>query len=252
VAYYDLVFDQTTDAEVVFLEGIAHRHGTPGKQVLEPGCGSGRLVHALTRRGWSVAGFDIEPKALAYAKARLPEAKRMSTELSIGRFDDFRARRGRFDLAHCLYSSLLHATEPGRAERHLQLVCEALRVGGIYALGLHLAEYDRTEPIRERSDCRREGLRVIYTLRHDLPDPVSRLQPMRCRLTVRDAGSDRVRRLESRWNFRTYNERELRRLLRSEPRLRLVATHDFHHDLDRLNQGPSASIDRVLVLKRIR
>lgn len=279
VAYYDLIFDQTTQEEVAFLEGIVERHGhgapsgraalhqdgaqrqlgaRPGRagralpRVLEPGCGSGRLVAALAERGWSVTGFDIEPRALGFAKARVKGTARRRIALSLGRFDAFQAPRAHFDLAHCLYSTLLHATAPGEAERHLQRVCSALRVGGLYVIGLHLTEYDRTEPIRERADCRRRGLRVIYTLRHDLPDRATRLQPMRCRLSVRRAGSQSVRRLESRWNFRTYDERELRQLLCSEPRFRLVATHDFHHDLHSLNEGRHATFDRVLILKRTR
>jgi len=321
VEYYDIVFDQTTDQEVAFMEGIAGRHGTSGRRVLEPGCGSGRLVAAMARRGWSVTGFDIEPRALEYARTRIlplehdmqrqrsraasragpgsrpgippetrpgarsgarsarPMAELGSVRLCNARFDDFRVPAASFDLAHCLYSTLLHATAPGEAERHLRLVTDALRVGGLYVLGLHLTDYRRTEVIRERADCRRGSTRVIYTLRHGLPDRRLRIQPMRCRLTVREGASDRKRlggtsrhqrdtsisrtrngraksisdsprRLESNWNFRTYDDRELGTLLRSEPRLRLIATHDFHHDLQALNEGRDATFDRVLVLRR--
>lgn len=251
VLYYDIVFSQTTPQEVEFLETIAVRHGTGGRRALEPGCGSGRLVEALCKRGWRVHGFDIQPQALQFARRRLKRLRcRRPATLALGRFDRFRAPRDSFDLAHCLYSTLLHATRPGEAERHLQLVTDSLRVGGLYVLGLHLVEYGRREPIRERADCRRGGTRVIYTLRHGAPDRRTRLQPMRCRLAVRTLRSQEVLRLESRWNFRTYDERQLRALLRCEPRLHLVATHDFHHDPEALNEGPRATFDRVLVLRR--
>lgn len=266
VEYYDVVFDQTTREEVTFLEGIAARHGTDGRRVLEPGCGSGRLVAAMARRGWSVTGFDLEPTALEFARARLarsrsaraPSRRHGAVRLMVGRFDRFRVADESIDLAHCLYSTLLHATAPGEAERHLRLMADALSPGGLYVVGIHLTDYRRREPIRERADCRRGRLRVIYTLRHGVPDRARRLQPMRCRLAVRrDAAVRRsrphpVRRLESTWSFRTYDERELGVLLASEPRLELVTTHDFHHDLDSRNEGRDATFDRVLILRKRR
>ena len=130
VAYYDLIFDQTTQEEVAFLEGIVERHGhgapsgraalhqdgaqrqlgaRPGRagralpRVLEPGCGSGRLVAALAERGWSVTGFDIEPRALGFAKARVKGTARRRIALSLGRFDAFQAPRAHFDLAPPCY-----------------------------------------------------------------------------------------------------------------------------------------------------
>jgi len=259
VLYYDIVFSQTTRQEVEFLERMVSTHGTGGRRVLEPGCGSGRLVAAMGARGWTVHGFDIEPRALEFARARvqrLVDDRRRrgqaKVRLSLGRFDHFKARANSFDLAHCLYSTLLHATRPGEAEAHMVRMADALRIGGLYVLGIHLTDYRRREPIRERADCRRGSTRVIYTLRHDPPQRATRLQPMRCRLTVRSARSDGVQRLESTWNFRTYDERELRALLACEPRLRLVATHDFNHDPDALNEGRGATFDRVLVLRRER
>jgi len=251
VRYYDIVFGQTTAEEVVFLERLVERHGTDGRALLEPGCGSGRLVLAMARRGWRVHGFDIEPRALLFARARLRRAGVRAT-LAPGRFDRFRMAPRSIDLAHCLYSTIQHATNDGEAERHLRLVCNALRVGGLYVLGLHVADYRRREPIRERAACARGGIRLIYTLRHEPPERASRSQAMRCRLAVRHGPRGPVRRLESRWSFRTYDDRQLRALVASERRFRLVATHDFHHDADSLNEGRGASFDRVLVLRRER
>lgn len=251
VLYYDIVFDQTTAQEVRFLEQVAERHGTGGRALLEPGCGSGRLVAAMARGGWRVRGFDIQPQALRFARARLRRS-RLRAHLSIGRFDRFRAAPRSIDMAHCLYSTIQHATTPGEPERHLALVCDALRTGGLYVIGLHVADYRRREPLRERAACRRGSVRLIYTLRHGPPDGASRLQEMRCRLAVRRARSHEVRRLETHWHFRTYDRGQLRALIASEPRFRLVATHDFHHDADQLNEGRDATFDRVLVLRRER
>ena len=48
--YYDIVFDVDTSKEADFLEVVCARHGgTRGKRVLEPACGSGRLLVELDR-----------------------------------------------------------------------------------------------------------------------------------------------------------------------------------------------------------
>ena len=252
--YYDVVFDQTSEDEVRFLEAVAARHGLglgPGtRRVLEPACGSGRLLQRMALRGWRVSGFDIRPEALRFAARRLAKAG-AKARLATGRFDRFRVPGGPFHLAHCLYSSLQHATEPEEAPRHLRLVCDALQVGGIYVLGLHLSDYRRRTPILERANCRRDGLRVTYSLRHGAAERATRLQPMRCRLAVTHPDGRR-RRLESTWSFRTYDRSELQQLLASEPRLRLAATYNFHHDPEWRNEGPRATFDRVLVLRRER
>ena len=51
--YYDLVFDADTRREADFLETMHARHARrskPGRRVLEPACGSGRLLVEMARR----------------------------------------------------------------------------------------------------------------------------------------------------------------------------------------------------------
>jgi len=53
--YYDIIFDADTQKEADFLEALLQRH-VPGKKgrILEPACGSGRIMAELGRRGHSV------------------------------------------------------------------------------------------------------------------------------------------------------------------------------------------------------
>ena len=50
--YYDAIYDVDTDLEADFLEAAYERHATAGRarRVLEPACGSGRLVAAMAAR----------------------------------------------------------------------------------------------------------------------------------------------------------------------------------------------------------
>ena len=72
--YYDLVFDTDTHEEADFLEAVVERHSRRGRaRVLEPACGSGRLVVELARRGWRVTGTDLSLPMLEYGRERLAE-----------------------------------------------------------------------------------------------------------------------------------------------------------------------------------
>ena len=60
--YYDIVYADYTKKESRFIEGIVQRHCPQIKgplRVLEPACGSGRLLESMALRGHHVAGFDF-------------------------------------------------------------------------------------------------------------------------------------------------------------------------------------------------
>ena len=157
--YYDVVFDADTPAEADFLEGAARRFGrSGGRRVLEPACGTGRLVRALARRGWWAAGFDASPSMLAYARTELHSAG-LPARLFQARLEEF-AARAHFDLVHCLLGSFRYLGDGRDARAHLRAVAGALRPGGLYVLGLHLADLGAPSPTRERWVGERGGLRV--------------------------------------------------------------------------------------------
>jgi SAM-dependent methyltransferase len=247
--WYDLVFDADTEREADFLEEILEVHGeSPGRRVLEPACGSGRLVAELARRGWQVSGFDASDAMLEHARERLA-AEGLAARLTRGRLEEVRVR-GRFDLAHCLVSTFKYVLDEEGARAHLAGVARALRPGGLYVLGLHLTEYASSRMQCERWVVEEDGLRVVCTTRTWPADRRRRRERMRTRLTVTEGA--RVRRTETNWEFRTYGPRQLRALLRSVPELELVAVHDFHYDLDltRELEGGRGVNDAVLVLRR--
>jgi ubiquinone/menaquinone biosynthesis C-methylase UbiE len=56
------------------LEALARRHGLSGRRVLDVGCGTGKSLLPLVRRGYDGAGCDVSAGMLARARAALPEA----------------------------------------------------------------------------------------------------------------------------------------------------------------------------------
>jgi SAM-dependent methyltransferase len=255
---YDIVFDAGSHDEARFLEAVHRRHATSsGRRALEPACGSGRLVVELARRGWDVTGFDLNAAMIAYARARIArERGRARARRGFGRarivrgdMADFRVR-GRFDLAHCLVSTFKYLLDERSARSHLTCIARALEPGGIYALGFHLSEYASRSRSRERWIGRRGATSVVCNTQVWPPDRRARLEDVRARLLVREHG--RERRTETRWRFRTYDEREVVRLFRSVPELEHVATYDFGYDADRPRDWPDDQLDCVFILRRRR
>lgn len=248
--YYDIIFDADTPREADFLEAVWRRHAGPGRgrRVLEPACGSGRLVFELARRGWRVEGFDASVPMLDYARDRLAAAG-LRARLWPDRLQDFAAPgAGGYDLAHCLVSTFKYLLSEADARACLQRVADALRPGGIFVLGLHLSDYARTRPDHERWVAAREGVEVVCNTRTWPADRQSRLENLRTRLRVRRAGHTQTQ--ETRWQFRTYDTRQLRALLRTVPELEQVACHDFTHDPAAEFRLDGRHLDVVLVLRR--
>ena len=131
--YYDLVFDTGTAEEADFLEGAHRRYGkTRGKRVLEPACGSGRLVVEMAKRGWNVTGFDLSEPMLDHGRKRLRGAKRKA-RLGLGRLESFEYRQP-FDLAHCLICTFKYVLDEQGARGHLSSVARALKMWSICRL----------------------------------------------------------------------------------------------------------------------
>ncbi|MEQ9365231.1 MAG: class I SAM-dependent methyltransferase [Leptospirales bacterium] len=287
--YYDIIFDADTTIEADFLEAACERYGpAPAgekkagrRRVLEPACGSGRLVLEMAARGWQVTGVDLSKPMLEYARNRLrkppvraPRLSRAALEKQVtlkqANMADFRVA-GDFDLAHCLVSSFKYLASEADARSHLECVARALKADGIYVLGLHLSEYEDRRTSRERWAGERDGVHVTCVIEGWPPETRKRQERVRSRLTVRPAddtgrnpgakkksaakankqpGAATILRNETNWTFRTYDDRQLQRLIRSVPELELVAVHDFSYRLDRLHTLDDEQLDTVLILRR--
>ncbi len=252
--YYDLIFDTDTAREADFLERMAAEHLAPrarrALRVLEPACGSGRLVVELARRGQRVAGFDASAPMLAYARERLA-SEGLRAKLFEARMESFElpaAFRGTCDLAHCFVSTFKYLLSEEDARSHLKRVASALRPGGIYVLGFHLSDYDELRQSRERWVVESSGLRVVCTITGWPPERRTRRERVRSRLVVEEGGE--VKRLETQWQFRTYDAAEVERLLASVPQLELVAVHDFDYADERPRDLGAERLDVVLILRR--
>ena len=248
--YYDIIFDADTPKEGAFLDALHERFGRGDKsrQMLEPACGSGRLVLEMARRGWKVSGFDGNARMLEFAEERLKQ-QGLKARLWEDWMQSFELPGVQsFDFAHCLVSTFKYLLKEKDAVACLQRVAAALKPGGIFALGVHLTDYAITSEDHERWVAERDGIHVTCNTHTWPADRRKRLEDIRTRLTIRDNGRRHVQ--ETRWQFRTYNAAQMRALLRKVPAFELLACYDFTYDIESPRELDDSYSDVVLVLKK--
>ena len=248
--YYDAIFDVDSHLEGDFLEAAFEKHATPSvrgrKRVLEPACGSGRLMVELAGRGWKPHGFDLEPNMVTFTKERLA-AKKLGGTAAAGNMAAFTVR-GTFDLAHCFVSTFKYLLSEDDARGHLESVARSLRAGGIYALGFHLSEYGTKAKLHEKWQTIRDGANINCTISSWPADQKTRLEKVQARMKVIEDGVEK--RAQTTWHFRTYSARQVRSLLRSVPDLEHVATYDFHYEIDEPQRFGDHQLDTILILRK--
>lgn len=248
--YYDIIFDQDTPMEADFVEGAYRRHGKAGKgkrlKILEPACGSARLMVELASRGHEVAGFDLEPAMVSFSQQRLSEAG-LDGELRVGRMQNFDMRQ-LYDLAHCFVSTFKYILDERGARAHLRCVARHLKQDGVYLLGFHLSKYAGSKPETERWKGKRGPVRVDCTIESDPPDPATRIEKVRSHLAIRENKRSKV--IDTAWDFRTYDSKQVHHMLAAVPELELVECYDFRYDLNNARELNDDWEDIILVLKK--
>ncbi|HMP71751.1 MAG TPA: class I SAM-dependent methyltransferase [Kiritimatiellia bacterium] len=254
--YYDMIFDVGSERETAFLVGAWQRHHRLARvpdplYVLEPACGSGRLMGQFHRQGWIAHGFDAHPGMIDYAERRLAVEGCGSVRVWPDRMEAFTPPNGqRYALAHCLVSTFKYLLTEEEAQAHLHLVAEALLPGGLYLLGVHLTDYSRTVYEHERWTASRDGVDVVCNIRGWPPDRKQRTEEVRSRLKVIKGGHP-PQHYETSWTFRTYNAAQLKRTVREgAPGLEVAACYDFRYDLAAPRRFDDEYADILLVLRK--
>jgi SAM-dependent methyltransferase len=160
---YDIAFSWDVSAEV---DWFLERLGNDCSPVLEPACGSGRMLAALAERGVEAVGIDTSREMVLLAQKRL-RSRKLSGEAVVADMAEFALERV-FGGAICPVDSLAHLTPPAEALAHLACVVRHLRPGARYLVQLELR--DPADPWRgvrpsvweaERGDT---GLRITWRL----------------------------------------------------------------------------------------
>jgi SAM-dependent methyltransferase len=246
--YYDLAFLDDTKPEADFLVAAFEKYAQrPVKRVLEPGCGGGRLVVELAKRGLEMHGFDTSEAALAYLRKQLARRK-LTAQVYRDDMTQFSVKKP-MDGVICTFNTFRHLTTGEAARAHLQSVADALAPGGIYILGLHLLPPDADEESLERWTAQQGQTKVVFTLRVLDFNRRTRLEKMRATMLVRRPGKPDLR-LASEFSFRLYTAAQIRQLFAQVPDLELCDVYDFCYEIDHPLKLDNEISDTVFILRK--
>lgn len=245
--YYDLALRAETKREADFIEAACRKY-VPFRvrRMLEPACGTGRLLAELAARGYRMTGLDLSRPSLAYLRRRL-QRRGLRAELFEQDMSQFRLKYP-VGAAFCTFNSFRHLTSEDQARAHLHSVAQSLRPGGIYILGLHLLPERGSGECLERWTAKRGQTRVTVTLRVLSTDRRRRLENLRVSMLVRTPR--RQFRLRDEFAFRIYTPAQFHELLAWVPQLEICGLHDFWYEIDRQIEPDDLVGDVVFILRR--
>ena len=149
--YYAAAFDWPVNHQV---EGIARLSGLAAGRVLEPMCGSARLLRGFASAGFETVGVDASAQLLAMAR-RAFSAYEMEGQWLGADVTGFSLETA-CDLAVCPVNSLAHLQTSTAMSRHLQAVARNLNSGCCYWVQLDLKAVGRKDS-PERWDFELDG-----------------------------------------------------------------------------------------------
>ncbi len=160
---------------------------------------------------------------------------------------DFRVRR-RYDIAFNTINSFRHLGSEASARSHLQCVGKAIRVGGLYLLGVHLTPTKVPPSETESWSARRGHLSINTHMWTKDRDKKRRVERFGIQFDVHSPS--RSFRILDELVLRSYNPAQMNRLIQSSECWEIVATYDFAYDLDDPIEVDAATEDVVYVLRR--
>lgn len=250
--YYDLIFGSDWAAEFHFFQACFQQHARREvRRLLEPACGTGRLLVRLAETGYETAGLDLNPLAVDFCNQRF-ERRGFGPVAIVGDMADFSLRdfggSRKFDAAFNPINSFRHLPSEAAALGHLQCVAAALAKGGIYILGLHLTPTAGERVEQESWSASRGHLTVNSYMWSEALDLKKRHE--RVGMTFDIYTPTRQFRIVDELIYRTYTAGQMKSLLARVPGFEVVATYDFAYDPDDPITIDAATEDVVYVLRK--
>ncbi|MEM9065573.1 MAG: class I SAM-dependent methyltransferase [Planctomycetota bacterium] len=223
---YDILHTPETASEVDGLERLFALHGPRprGKpRWLEPACGTARYLRVAAGRGIRVTGVDVSAEMIDYARDVFAKRK-LQGDLILGditALDDL-VESEHFDFAFCPINSIRHIETDAGLVRHLKGIANALKPGGVYAVGMNFGGFDDDAnaletPSEDIWEATRGSTHLHQLISYDPPtDPADRFEQVRSVLTV-TRGMREPEQHISHYRLRTYNENQWYKLVAKSP-----------------------------------
>ncbi len=240
---YDVAFGWDLTMELDFVESCLRKHASePVGRILEPACGTGRILAGLAQRGYEVTGYDMSPGMVAFASAKLA---RFGGQVMRGEMATFRPP-GRYDAAINLVNSIGYLLEDEAVASHFERVAEAIQPGGVYLVQFSYGGEPPEQGAFGPWPNARAGLRTWLTWRIVREDAEARRTYQECRI-VAERGQER-RVIEEPHVLRYWTQEDFDRIVEKSP-LELAAVYFDRFEekpLDEPRRGTDGNLYHVL------
>lgn len=248
--YYAIGYQWNTEAECDFIEGCLRVYGPAhSTRLLDIGCGAGRHLAVLAKRGYRMTGVDLRPEMVAFVRERAAR-HRLPITASV---DDLRqlAVQGTFEAAFCFMDTFRFLLTNEEIIAHLRAVADRLVPGGIYLIdfwvprqwdqiGNEVHQWEQTEG--------ETTVRVFYLQHPDSINPIAQTFEDELVFEVREGG--RVQEIRGgRTRTRLILPQEFRLMVERAEVFELVATHG-EFDLAKPFDEASLSWRMISILRK--
>lgn len=248
--YYDVSFSHEMSEELAFLKAAFNYYcKSSSPKILEPACGTGRLIIPLAKAGFVCTGFDLNEYALDYLDKKLNRQK-LKAHIFHADMTNFRVKEKYYDGAFCTVDTFRHLLTEEQAEQHLKNVARAMKKNGIYVLGLHLIpEKGRVRNSVIRWTNRRGGLTVKTSMTMIGTNKQKRTETLK--VVLKPETKTRRDKYNSIYQLRTYTLKQLMKLLEKTSVFSIENVYDEYYDLGRPISLNARSEYAVLVLRKL-
>ncbi|MEM7027164.1 MAG: class I SAM-dependent methyltransferase, partial [Pseudomonadota bacterium] len=216
--------------------------------VLEPACGTGRLLIRLLKAGYDCTGMDINPHTLRYLRQKLIR-NQLSAQLFEADMAEFQLQH-RFDAAFCTVDTFRHLLTEKKALSHLKCMANVLKHGAIYIIGMHLVTDTSPGVVTTRWSHSRGQLTVKTIMKAIKLDMKQRLETLEVILKP-ETKQKTLQSYQSIYQLRTYTLRQFKKLIKKSDKFEIVEAFDEYYN----SQEPiilNNEIDyAVFILKRL-
>lgn len=222
--YYDIAFSWDIGPEIEFFGRVFREHVPfEVRDILEPCCGTGRFLLAFPRHGYSVTGYDVNPRVVQYARRMIGErGDPAMAHAEVG--DMISARYDRaFHAALNSINSLGYLHSDDDIVGHFANTGVSLKPGGVYIVHVSCAWDGEPDLDHNSWEMERDGVRVKTTWTIEREDRLAKLSHQLCAMEIDDHGEKSA--LVDRHVLRLWLYDDLRNLVERSGSLRLIAVY---------------------------
>lgn len=247
--YFDMLFSDETADEIKFFKKAFKKFSKRSvKRVLEPGCGSGRLVVGMAKQGYDVTGLDLSPSMLNFLDQELGR-KGLEAKTVLGDMTKMKFKK-KFDAAFCTFNTFRHLLDEKSAVKHLRNVGQQVKKGGVYILGFHIIPLDADPNCTERWHAKAKGIEVNAKLK--VMDFKRKKREEKLRVTINaEKKNGKTERLQTEFSLRVYTHKQARATLQSVSDVwEIAGIFDFDYDIEEPRDFDKDLTDALFILRK--